>query len=244
MDRVTDKHKHGRGDQGYSDLALGQRISKGSSLPLNYWGFDKLQHSLSNFILYNPSLAEETDLQYIKYLLQMTFCINSVLYGANEPDWVERFFFDPACLDFMIERINYFQEQERQILNLDSISSEFVILQGHINSIRLNVRRVEIAWWQYRDLRREYYVKKIGNLIEELDSHNKDPETVKQELNFYIDVVRERFNSQGSILNKLSSYFYWMARLEHVKSGKKFEHWMSSAPSLDSFINPKTNETI
>jgi cob(I)alamin adenosyltransferase len=235
--RVTDSHKHGKGDFGYSDLALGQRISKGSSLPLNYWGFDKLQNSLSNFLLYNPHLVEEKDLQFLKYILQMTFCINSVLYGANEPDWVEKFFFDPECIDFMIERISYFQEEERRLLGIDEISSEFVVLQGHVNSLRLSVRRVEIAWWQYRDLRRDYYVKKIGNLIEEIDAHGKDSSIVKEELNFYLDVVRERFNSQGSILNKLSSYFYWMARLGHVKQGRKFEEWMSEAPKLRDFVN-------
>lgn len=236
VNRITDTHRHGRGDSGYSDLALGQRISKGSSLPLNYWGFDELQHSLSNFIEYNPHLVEKVDLEFMRYLLQMTFCINSVLYGACEPDWVEKFFFDSRCLDFMIRRIEYFQAQEKLILGLDSIQTEFIIPQGYLNRLRLKVRRVEIAWWSYRDLRRDHYISKIQSLMEQIDSENLDPEMVKQELAFYLDVVRKRFNSQGSILNKMSSYFYWMLRYHHVQAGNTFEHWMSEAPKLNSFI--------
>lgn len=235
--RITDSHKHGRGDTGYSDLALGQRISKGTSLPLNYWAFDELQHSLSNFIEYNPCLIEEVDLQFMGFLLQMTYCTNSVLYGACEPDWVDKFLFDSECLDFMINRISYFQEKEKEILGLDNIATEFIILKGYINRIRLKVRHVEIVWWSYRDLRRKHHIDKLAGMIERLDSHNEDPTLVKAELDFYVDVVRNRFNHMGSILNKCSSYYYWLARYEHVKNGGSFEEWMSRAPKLSEFIN-------
>jgi hypothetical protein len=237
--RVTDSHKHGRGNTGYSDLALGQRISKGTSLPLNYWAFDELQHSLSNFIEFNPHLIEEEDLAFMDYLLQMTFCINSVLYGACEPDWVDKFLFDPACLDFMIERIKYFQEKEKEILGLDKIASEFIILKGYINRIRLKVRHVEIVWWSYRDLRRKHHVEKLATMIERLDSHNENPQAVVDELDFYLNTVRGRFNFVGTILNKCSSYYYWLSRYEHVKNGGQFEEWMSEAPKFSTFI--KTN---
>ena len=237
VNRVTDTHKHGRGDFGYSDLALGQRISKGTSLPLNYWAFDELQHSLSNFIEFNPELVEKEDLQFMEFLLQMTFCINSVLYGACEPDWVDKFLFDSECLDFMVKRIEYFQEKEKEMLGIDQIASEFIIPKGYINRIRLKVRHVEIVWWSYRDLRREHHIKKMGTLIERLDSHNEDPQIVRDALDFYIDVVRHRFNATGTILNKCSSYYYWLSRYQHVKAGGKFEEWMSQAPKLKDFVN-------
>jgi cob(I)alamin adenosyltransferase len=236
VDRVTDSHKHGRGDTGYSDLALGERISKGTSLPLIYWTFEELQHSLSNFIEYNPNLIDTEDLQFFEYLLFMTFAINSFLYGAGDTEWVEKFMFDSETINFMMWRVEHFQAEERRILQLDKIASEFITPKGYINRLRLKARHVEIAFWGFRDQRRDFYIEKIRDLVVRVDSHNEDPEKPIEVLSHWLNVVRVRFNEQGSILNKLSSYLYWLMRYQHVKSGGKFEEWMSEAPKLEDFI--------
>jgi hypothetical protein len=237
VDRVTDSHKHGRGDTGYSDLALGERISKGTSLPLIYWTFEELQHSLSNFIEYNPDLIDAEDLNFFEYLLFMTFAINSFLYGAGDTEWVEKFMFDSETINFMMWRIGHFQAEERKILQLDKIASEFITPKGYINRLRLKARHVEIAFWGFRDQRRDFYIEKIRDLVVKVDSHNEDPEKPIEVLSHWLNVVRVRFNEQGSILNKLSSYLYWLMRYQHVRSGGKFEEWMSEAPKLEDFVN-------
>jgi hypothetical protein len=237
VDRVTDSHKHGRGDTGYSDLALGERISKGTSLPLIYWTFEELQHSLSNFIEYNPNLIDVEDLRFFEYLLFMTFAINSFLYGAGDTEWVEKFMFDSETINFMMWRIGHFQAEERRILQLDKIASEFITPKGYINRLRLKARHVEIAFWGFRDQRRDFYIEKVRDLVVRVDSHNEDPEKPIEVLSHWLNVVRVRFNEQGSILNKLSSYLYWLMRYQHVKSGGKFEEWMSEAPKLENFVN-------
>lgn len=233
--RITDDHDSGKGDSGYSDLALGQRVSKGSSLPKIYLAFDELQHSLSNFIDYNPELVEAEDLVFLKYLLQMTFAINSFLYGAGGEDWCDNFLFDTAALDWMIERIGWFKSESKKNLGKDNWQSEFIVPKGYLNRIRLKVRNVESNFWFFRDEVRQRFLKDFEKQIEKVDSLNLDPQTLNQKLDKYLK-VRERFNHQGAFLNKCSSYFFWAGFYEQTKNQAQFEEWMSCAPSWNEFL--------
>lgn len=243
--RLTDEHKSSRGDCGYSDLALGRRVSKGSNLPRIYISFDELQHSLSNFIDFNAELVEPEDLQFFKYLLQMTFASNSFLFGAGSEDWCDNYLFDPEAFDWMINRIEYFKEGSKKNLGKDSWESEFLVPKGFINRLRLRVRAVESAHWGFRDDLRKKFVQDFEAEMEKVDSLNLDPKILQDKLDKYY-VVRQRFNHQGSFLNKLSSYFFFLGFYEQTKTGAEFNTWISRAPKLSEFINlnTETNETI
>ena len=234
--RLTDDHVSSKGDCGYSDLALGKRISKGTNLPKIYLAFDNLQHSLSAFIEYNPTLVEPEDLQFFKFLLQNTFSSNSFIFGAGAEDWCDKFLFDPEALDWMVNRIEYFKEGSKKNLGKDSWESEFLVPKGFINKLRLKVREVEAAHWGFRDDLRKTFLETFEAEIEKTDSLNLEPSRLHEKLKKYL-VVRQRFNHQGSFLNKLSSYFFFLGFYEQTKTGAEFNTWISRAPKLSEFID-------
>lgn len=238
--RLTDDHNSGRGSCGYSDLALGKRVSKGSNLPKIYLAFDELQHSLSNFIDFNPNLIEAEDLQFFKFLLQNTFASNSFIFGAGSEDWCEKFLFDPEAFDWMITRIEYFKVGSKKNLGKDSWESEFIVPKGFINKLRLKVRAVEAAHWGFRDDLRKAFLESFDAEIEKTDSLNLDPKKLYERLDKYL-VVRDRFNHQGSFLNKLSSYFFWLGFYEQTKTGASFNSWISEAPRWSDYLDLKND---
>lgn len=233
--RLTADHKSKCGSKGYSDLALGQRISKGSSLPQIYLAFDELQHSLSNFIDYNPELAEPEDLPFLKYLLQMTFAVNSFLFGAGQEDWCENYLFDSEAQIWMEDRIEWFKIESKKNLGKDEWSSEFIVPRGYINRLRLKVRAVEASFWSYRDLIRDRFVSSFESEIEKIDSLNLESSRLTHKLNHYLK-VRDRFNHQGEFLNILSNYFFWMGFHQQTKvEDAQFEEWISKAPKWKDY---------
>ena len=241
--RITSSHVSGRGDFGYSDLAHGDRISKGSSLPKIYWEFDNFQHELTSFHhaenIKCPKMIELEDLKFVEYLIQMTFAINSFLYGAGEEVWTDNYMFDSEAQEWMMNRIEYFKQKECNLLGVDKVSSEFIIPEGAINKLRLCVRSVESAFWSFRDDRTSCFVDAFEEVVINLDKTGESFDKIYELIKSY-EKSRARFLQNGSFLNKLSSYFYWMMRSFHISNSNSFQGfktWISKAPKFSEFVS-------
>lgn len=253
MNRITGLYNKSKGDSGYSDLAIEldfsfdregnliikkesiAKISKGSSLTDFYISLEEFQHSISNFINFNPSLIEEEDLLFFKFLVQNSFAINSFIFGAGDQDWCDRYMFDPEAFDWVEKRIIYFQNRECEILGIKKISSEFIVPQGYLNKLRLKCRHLEKSLWAFRDQVKQLFTKEYGVLLDRLDKEGLSENALESFNKKYLK-IRERLNYQGGFLNRLSTYFYFCQRYQHVKNHGSFEQWISEAPKLKNWI--------
>jgi cob(I)alamin adenosyltransferase len=242
--RLTGKYLEGSGDTGFSQLSgIEGRVSKGSFYTGFFAALDDLQHSLSNFLAYNPEQAEEVDQQFIKYLLQLSFSMNALIYSAFEddpkvpecPNWCEKQLPGQDGYDFMRERIEYFK-QECEKLRGGDLTSEFVIPSGNFNKLRLKTRFLEKMLWSFRDQRRDFFTEKIKDQLFMLDKQGKDLYAIHELVDTW-ELVRKRIAILGTFLNRLSSYFFWAMSYKLLQDGGCLEEWKSQSPALSDFIN-------
>ena len=246
--RLTGVYLEGSGDSGFSNLSgIEGRVSKGSFYTAFFSSLDELQHSLSNFLTHNPELLEEVDQKFIKYLLQLSFSTNALIYSGFEddpktpecPDWCEKQLPGQDGYDFMKDRINYFKDKCTELRGGD-LSSEFVIPSGYLNKLRLKTRYLESMIWAFRDQRRDFFTKKIEEELFEIDKYGRDVSSVITLINTW-EVVRKRIAILGTFFNRLSSYFFWAMSYQLLQNEGSLEEWRSSAPVLSDFINTKEN---
>jgi cob(I)alamin adenosyltransferase len=248
--RLTGKYLEGTGDSGFSLLSsIEGRVSKGSFYTTLFSTLDELQHSLSNFLEFNPELVEEKDRQFFEYLKQLSFSINALIYSGFEddpktplcPNWCEKQLPGSDGYDFMAERIDYFKEQCASLRGLEvgEMGSEFVVPSSYLNKLRLKTRRLESGLWGFRDDRRDFFAKKIQEELLLIDKNSKDMSSVIELVNTWA-LVRSRIQVLGTFLNRLSSYFFWAMCWQLLQKGGNLEEWRSEAPKLADFI--KTEE--
>lgn len=242
--RLTGKYLEGSGDTGFSNLSgIEGRVSKGSFYTTFFSTLDDLQHSLSIFITYNPELVEYKDQQFIKYLLQLTFSTNALIYSGFEddpkvpecPNWCEKQLPGEDGYRFMQERIEYFKQKCAEKRG-GTLQSEFVVPSGHLNKLRLKVRKLEGALWSYRDQRRDFFTETIKNELFVVDKYGRDMSSVKTLIDTW-EVVRKRIAIVGSFFNRLSSYFFWAMSYSLLDVEGSLEEWRSTAPVLKDFID-------
>jgi cob(I)alamin adenosyltransferase len=249
--RLTGKYLEGTGDSGFSQLSgIEGRVSKGSFYTTFFSTLDDFQHSLSNFLTNNPEMVEEVDQQFIKYLLQLSFSINALIYSGFEddpktpecPNWCEKQLPGQDGYDFMKERIDYFKEQcaKLQGLEVGEIDSEFIVPSSYLNKLRLKVRRLESALWSYRDQRRSFFTSQIDSELFDIDKYSRDMSSVYKLVETW-EVVRKRMSTLGTFLNRLSSFFFWSMfyYLLTTQGSEALEEWRSEAPKLEDFVNEK-----
>ena len=242
--RLTGVYLEGTGDSGFSFLSgIEGRVSKGSFYTAFFSSLDDLQHSLSNFLEYNPEIVEEVDQQFIKYLLQLSFSINALIFSGFEddpkvkecPNWCEKQLPGKDGYDFMKERIDHFKAKCEEIQNGD-VDSEFIIPAGYLNKLRLKTRVLEAAHWSYRDQRRDFFTEKIKQELFNVDMFGKDMSSVIELVNTWA-LVRKRMSILGTFLNRLSSYFFHAMKYNLLTNEGSLVEWQSSAPVLADFIN-------
>lgn len=240
MTRITGKYIEGKsfGDNGYSSLSIIGKISKGSSTANLYGEVESLQHSLNNFIQYNPELVEPEDLEFFTWFSQALFCLSSFIYTNGESEYTDKYLFDSKAYEFMEGRIQFFKEFENS--KLGSIESEFIQVYGFLNKLRLRVRSVEHAFWALRDEYKTQFVKNLQNDLDKVElgvnGITQDSIIEKYNLQNYFEVMH-KFQHQGSFLNRASSFYYWMCRYTFLKEGKKTHNqWVSTMPEFGSTL--------
>jgi len=234
--RITGKYIEGNsfGDNGYSSLSILGKISKGSSTARLYGEVESLQHSLNNFIRYNPDIVDPEDLRFFKWFSQALFCLSSFIYTNGESEYTDKYLFDAQAYDYMETRIEFFKQFEKE--KLGSVESEFIQVYGFLNKLRLRVRSVEQAFWSLRD---EYRLQFISNLQDDLDKVDLGLNGITQEsiinkfdLERYFEVIK-KFSHQGSFLNRASSFYYWASRYHYLVEGEvTHKEWISSMPKF------------
>jgi len=249
--RITSNHVSQRGNFGYSNLSHGERVSKGSGLPKIYASVDRLQHLLGEFLndydtfsqeFIKPDFYEILDeniLNFLRYLLECTYSLNSFIYSAGEQEWTKYYLFDEAVVDFMDSEIQRFRDYE---MSKNIKDTEFIVCTNIFNFIRLSVREVEASFWEYRDERRVVWQNRINQLIEKLDydSISKDSsEVLLHDMTSKYLESRNNFLAIGQVLNKLSSYFYSLQRYVELHKSPRIKEWSGVAPKLSQFISQK-----
>ena len=245
--RLTGKYLEGTGDSGFSLLSsIEGRVSKGSFYTTLFSTLDELQHSLSNFLEYNPEQVSEEDQQFFRYLLQLSFSINALIYSGFEddpktphmPNWCEKQLPGSDGYDFMAQRIDYFKEECAKLrgLEIGEMGSEFVVPSGYLNKLRLKTRKLESALWGFRDDRRDFFAGKIQEELFNVDKYSKDMTSIIELVNTWA-LVRKRIQVLGTFLNRLSSYFFWAMCLQLLQKEGSLEEWRSEAPKLSDFID-------
>lgn len=241
--RLTGIYLEGSGDTGFSNLSgIEGRVSKGSFYTAFFSALDDLQHSLSNFLSHNPEMVDEIDQQFIKYLLQLSFSTNALIYSGFEndpkvpecPNWCEKQLPGQDGYDFMQKRIEYFKEECVKLRGGD-LSSEFIVPSNYLNKLRLKTRFLESQIWAFRDQRRDFFTNKIKDELFIIDKYGKDISSVIELVNTW-EVVRKRIAVLGTFFNRLSSYFFWAMSLQLLEDGGSLEEWRSVAPKIEDFI--------
>lgn len=208
--RISLSYEEGRsaGDLGYSNLLLGDVVSKGSAFGAIYSSVEWLQHGLQKYVYtdtgnYTPLLmkqVEETDAAFLEWLYESLFSLSAFCYRKGNTEEQYGLMFPEEAYDFITKRIEYFKSLE------EDKSLEFIQVRGTLNKLRLQTRDVErhfVAWFNEPVIVQEY----------------------RTHPGVYDNILR-----QQKFLNRLSTYFYWLTRFASIKSGSKHREWISRVP--------------
>ena len=210
--RITPYYQEGRsaGDLGYSNLLLGDVVSKGSAFGAIYSSVEWLQHGLQKYIYtdkrnYTPlimSQIEEPDAAFLEWLYESLFSLSAFCYRKGNTEEQYGLMFPDKAYDFMTNRVEFLKSNEKEH------SSEFIEVRGTLNKLRLQTRDVErhfVAWFNE------------PVIIQEYRTHE----------NVYDNILR-----QQRFLNRLSTYFYWLTRYASIRSGASHRQWISRVPDF------------
>lgn len=216
--RISSSYSEGRslGDLGYSNLLLGEQVSKGSAFGAIYSSIEWLQHGILKYLYRDDGdrttlsiiQVEDKDAQFLDWLYQALFGLSAFCYrkGNTEPEY--GLLIPDEAYSFLTERIEYFKEEEEDILEQPA-ESEFISLRGTLNKLRLQARDVErnyVAWFNEEIIIKEYHTK--PGVFDNIMRH-------------------QRF------LNRLSSYFYWLTRYAALRQDNlKTTQWISRIPNF------------
>lgn len=211
-DRVTSFYKEGRslGDLGYSNLLVGEQVSKGSAFGAVYSSIEWLQHGILKYLEQSSTGigVEDNDFIFLRWLYDALFGLSAFCYrkGNTAPEY--GLLIPDEAYSYLTDRIQYFKDYEEEKLNKPA-ESDFITLRGDLNKLRLQARDVErnyVAWFNEEVIIKEYITK--ADVFENIIRH-------------------QRF------LNRLSSYFYWLTRFA-VLSQKDAVHaeWISRIPQF------------
>jgi cob(I)alamin adenosyltransferase len=208
--RITTEYEEGAslGDLGYSNLLVGETVSKGSAFASVYSSVERLQHELDSYVYtrsgnYSPIMMnqiEVNDAEFLEWLFEALFSLSSFCYRKGYTLEEYGLMFPESAYQFMVDRIEYFKSLEEES------QTEFIRLGGDLNLLRILVRDVErnfSAW-------------------------TNENEIVKQER--IKPGVKANILRQQRFLNRLSSYFYWLTRNVEAKAGRKHTQWITRVP--------------
>ena len=217
-DRITAFYEEGRslGDLGYSNLLLGEQVSKGSAFGAVYSSIEWLQHGILKYqmndqgglTLLSMQQLEECDSQFFEWLYQALFGLSAFCYrkGNTQPEY--GLLIPKKAYNYLTDRVTYFKEVEKQATGKEP-ESDFVALRGTLNKLRLQARDVErnyVAWFNEPVIVKEYITQP----------------------NVYDNIIRHQ-----TFLNRLSSYFYWLTRHAALRAGDvKWTEWTSRIPEF------------
>jgi cob(I)alamin adenosyltransferase len=210
--RISSSYSEGRslGDLGYSNLLLGEQVSKGSAFGAVYSSIEWLQHGILKYISYDEATVqvEDVDLAFLDWLYQALFGLSAFCYrkGNTRPEY--GLIIPERAYSYLTERIQYFKSQEEEVLNQPA-ESEFIALKGTLNKLRLQARDVErnyVAWFSEEIIIKEYLTQ--PDVFDNIMKH-------------------QRF------LNRLSSYFYWLIRHAALRQDNTHTtQWISQIPNF------------
>ncbi len=212
--RITSYYNEGRslGDLGYSNLLLGEQVSKGSAFGAVYSSIEWLQHGIQKYVYtedntYTLDVTKQLkveDVEFLEWLYQALFGLSAFCYRKGNTDPTYGLLIPDSAYRFITDRIKLFKAEEEKSTGKPA-ESEFIRLSGDLNKLRLQARDVErnyVAWFHEPVIVKEY---------------------LTQDRVFDNIVRHQRF------LNRLSSYFYWLTR---SASKIKPAEWISRIPQF------------
>ena len=220
-DRITSHYKEGRslGDLGYSNLLLGEQVSKGSAFGAVYSSIEWLQHGIYKYLyVETPSVTDYTslslrqlemdDIKFLEWLYQALFGLSAFCYrkGNTAPEY--GLLLPEEAYSFLVGRIKYFKDKE-EVYSGKAAESEFIALRGTLNKLRLQARDVErnyVAWFNEEVIIKEY--RTTPGVYDNIMNHQQ-------------------------FFNRLSSYFYWLTRHAALRQNHvQFTEWISRIPDF------------
>lgn len=200
-ERIKTKYKAGSGDDGYSLLMNGERISKAHPACNLYQSIEELQQTIGEFLIEEKLYNEQISL-VLKWLNQSLFSLSSFAFCKGD---TTRHQFPIEFLEYMDETIEILAEEVGGAP--DFITHSHVSLLK-LNKIRIASRKVEssyVGWNQSEEMNK--YLRSRPDLIEGIQKHSL-------------------------ILNRLSTYFFWVTRkqglwLYSVGEEVKESYWAS-----------------
>ena len=218
MNRITSNYREGRrvGDLGYSNLLLGEEVSKGSHFGAVYSAIEWFQHGLEEY-LYEEGTSglsaqsrrdlHVVDNEFLQWLGESLFALSSFCYRKGNSDPQYGLIIPEEAIEFIVERVTRLKMEEEGIIG-GVAESEFIHLRGSLNKLRLQARDVErhYAGWFHGE----------PSVIRETHLH---PEILPNIL------LYQKF------LNRLSSYLYWLTRVALLRQGVSTQPWISRIPA-------------
>jgi hypothetical protein len=185
MTRITSEYVPGKngGNEGYSEIFHGIRISKGTPYIDIYNKTENLIYVLSLFLESEYKDIEEEDIKFLTWLRNSLFSINSFAYGLGLKDWCDKHIPPKEASEFLLRRINTIKT------NKGDMKKEFIIYSTLLNLVRIKIRELEASFWALRD-----YVF----------------ENIRLNSESFKNSAKERFEKLGGFLNLLSYYVYWL----------------------------------
>jgi cob(I)alamin adenosyltransferase len=215
MSRISSSYTEGlsNGDLGFSNLLVGDTISKGSHFSSVYSSIEWLQHRLQNISYNEPSFVDNfpRDAAFISWLYEALYSLSSFCYLKGITDVNYGHVPPQESIEFLKTRISELKDLEENLTGKKA-ESDFVTLSGSLNTIRLSVRDVE-----------RHFVGWFHN--ERVITHEiaKNPE------------ILEGIYRYETFLNRLSSYFYWLSRVYIIKNTgvQALKPWNAKIPPFN-----------
>lgn len=210
--RISPNYQEGRnsGDLGYSNLITGDQVSKGSAFAAIYSSVEWLQHGLQKYVYTDKGSythlmqeqIEDEDAQFLEWLYESLFALSSFCYRKGNTEEKYNLMFPDKAYVWMTQRIEYLKSHEGES------PTEFIALRGTLNKLRIQVRDVErhyVAWFNEPSIIKEY----------------------RTQPGVYDNIIR-----QQRFLNRLSTYFYWLARHGTISNGGEHREWITQVPTF------------
>jgi cob(I)alamin adenosyltransferase len=187
--RVTKQYQEGLsfGDSGFSLLHNNEYVTKSSPACVIYGSIELLQHNIDTVLTDNHSFYVEDFKEVLEWLSDAFFSLSSFCFYKGHLDSRKNSYMFPySFLSFITDKIDFYKDTAE---NKDFLRFRHKHLCA-INLLRVGCRKVEsdyVAWWE-------------SDLV---DRERRMHPEIEQDIRY-----------QNQVLNRLSSYFYWVGRHE------------------------------